>query len=232
MHERASLCNAFSEYQGDETLPLDPPSTGKAAPSSTLWTDQRGFTRLETAAIFLAFAALAAGFIYFVVSTSILAAKGSREAVLSGLQLEGETLTLSGVVAGLTNPDKTALDLVRFRVTNASTLFERVDLSSNRTIFTYIDTEQVVRLNQPYWSATWITGSAKVLNPGETVEIKVDLRGIDLSVATSREFTLQLIPDQGNTLSMTFTTPPKFKKFTVQLQPKQKSANKAVRGIE
>ena len=207
-------------------MPLDQSSPGESGPTQALWKDQRGFSRLETAIIFLAFALLGAGFIYFVLNTSVLAAGQSRVAVLHGLEVSGDSLRLIGSTAGLTNPDKTSLDVIRFRVTNGSTLLESIDLSSNRTVFTYIDAEQVVRVDQPYWSAIWITGWPNVLNPGETVDIKVNLRGLNIMVGTSKEFTLQLSPDRGATLALTMTTPSKFKKFTVELKPEQKTVDR------
>ena len=170
----------------------------------------------------MAFLLLGGGFLFFVLNTSVLTSEQSRAAVLGGLELTGQALTVQGTVEGLTNSDKTALDLLKFQVSNASTRFERVDLSSNRTIFRYIDSEKLESVKQPYWSATWVTGHPQVLDPGETVVFKLNLRDINLAVGPSQEFTLQLSPDEGPTLTMRLKTPSRYRNFTLELQPEVK----------
>ena len=52
-----------------------------------------------------------------------------------------------------------------------------------------------------------------MLDPGESVEFNVDLRGLDPLLSASKEFTLQLTPGQGNTLIIKSTTPSKLAEF-------------------
>ena len=77
-------------------------------------------------------------------------------------------------------------------------------------------------VKQPYWSATWVTGHPQVLDPGETVVFKLNLRDINLAVGPSQEFTLQLSPDEGPTLTMRLQTPSRYRNFTLELQPEVK----------
>ena len=211
-------------------VPISKSSFGLDGLVRRLSLDQRGFTRVESFVIFMAFLLLGGGFLFLVLNTSILASEQSRTAVLGGLELTGQALTVQGTVEGLTNSDKTALDLLKFQVSNASTRFERVDLSSNRTIFRYIDSEKfryidsekLESVKQPYWSATWVIGHPQVLDPGETVVFKLNLRDINLAVGPSQEFILQLSPDEGPTLTMRLKTPSRYRNFTLELQPEVK----------
>ena len=205
-----------------EMVPVSKSSFGFDGLVRRLSLDQRGFSRVESLIIFMAFLLLGGGFLFFVLNTSVLTSEQSRAAVLGGLELTGQALTVQGTVEGLTNSDKTALDLLKFQVSNASTRFERVDLSSNRTIFRYIDSEKLESVKQPYWSATWVTGHPQVLDPGETVVFKLNLRDINLAVGPSQEFTLQLSPDEGPTLTMRLKTPSRYRNFTLELQPEVK----------
>ena len=49
--------------------------------------DQRGFSRVESLIIFMAFLLLGGGFLFFVLNTSVLTSEQSRVAVLGGLEL-------------------------------------------------------------------------------------------------------------------------------------------------
>ena len=60
------------------------------------------------------------------------------------------------------------------------------------------------------WTATWLTGSGSLLNPGETVEITVPLNGLTTLLGINTEFTIQLKPTVGATLVVNRTTPAEF----------------------
>ena len=170
-----------------------------------------GFSGLEIAAIIGCFAALVAGFIYFVLSTGILTAEKTREALLQGVeQTTGPVLALHGTVTGQASPDQTALFRLRFQMTNLTPEIGGVDLSGRAVTLTYTDKDQH-RIMSPYdWVATWKVGEGSVLNWGERVELIVDLRSLDPNLGPSKRFTIQVIPTEGEPLSISKNTPPRF----------------------
>lgn len=172
--------------------------------------DQRGITGLETAIVLIAFVVVASVFAFAVLSTGLLSSEKSKETIIGGLEETSATLVLRGSVIGIKHATQTNLINVRFQVTNASQSGEPVNLSDtgvNAAIITYIDTDQTVNVAAADWSATWLTGSGNLVNPGETVEIDVDVSALSTLLATNKRFTIQVKPTVGATLLIGRTTP-------------------------
>ena len=185
--------------------------TGKAR--SWRSNDQRGITGLETAIVLIAFVVVASVFAFAVLSTGLLSSEKSKETIIGDLEETSATLVLRGSVIALTTTTSNEIDHIRFQVTNASQSGEAVNLSKtgvNAAIVTYIDSVQSKNLASTEWDATWLTGSGNLVNPGETVEIEVDLIGLTTALGLNTEFTIQLKPTVGASLLVGRTTDAEF----------------------
>ena len=164
--------------------------------------DQRGITGLETAIVLIAFVVVASVFAFAVLSTGLLSSEKSKETIIGGLEETSATLVLRGsVIATWNTTTNTQIAKITFQVTNASQSGEPVNLNdtgTNAAIVTYIDSGQTSNLTT--WTPTWLTGSGKLVNPGETVEIAVRLFGLTTALTTSTKFTIQVKPTVGASL--------------------------------
>ena len=173
----------------------------------------RGFSAVETTVILVAFVALASVFAFTVMSTGLLTSEQSAGAILSGLETTTGTLIVRGAVVGVSNEDHTALEAVRFQVVNPTRSSDGIDLSSSSTVVTYIDDAQVVNLSPDQWTATWLSGFGSLVNPGERVEISLDLTGLDPPLGLSKEFFIEVSPNTSISLIFRRVTPPELADF-------------------
>ena len=172
-----------------------------------VWGDRRGFSTIETMVIFLSFVALAAVFAFSVMNTGILTAGRSEETILSGLDRSVGLLIARGAVIGVANAENSTVDSIRFQATNANRGTDGVNLSPTVTVVTYMGADQVVRLEPDEWSVTWLTGFGSLVNPGERVEVSLDLTRLDPRLGSSKEFLVEVSSDQGAPLRVRRTTP-------------------------
>lgn len=182
--------------------------------------NQMGFSRIELTILIFAFVLLASGFLFYVINTTNLTSRQSENAVLSGLDLTNHPLMVQGNVEALTNLNKTSIELLRFRITNTSTVLRKVDLSSNQIIFLFLSGEEEMYLDGSNWSTSWITGHPKVLDPGETVLFELDMAGTNFPISESNEFSLQFkYDDISPVLLMSFKAPSRFNRSRMNLKP-------------
>ena len=146
---------------------------------------QRGFSAVETAIIFIAFVTLAAVFGFSVLTTGVLTSEASKESILHGLEATSATLFQSGAIIGVSS-DTSTVDTIKFQIVNATKGTDGVNLSPDQSGLTYIDEHQVKRLASNDWTATWLTGFGSLVNPGERVEIAVDLTSLSPRLRSSR----------------------------------------------
>ena len=175
--------------------------------------DQRGITGLETAIVLIAFVVVASVFAFAVLSTGLLSSEKSKETIIGGLEETSATLVLRGSVIAKSSTTSNFIENIIFQVTNASQSGEAVNLTdtgTNAAIVTYIDTDQTVNVAAANWSATWLTGSGNLVNPGETVEIDVDIKTLTTTLKVSKKFTIQVKPTVGATLIISRTTAAEF----------------------
>ncbi len=189
----------------------------------TFFQNQRGITGLETAIVLLAFVVIAAAFAFAVLNTGLLSSEKSKEAALGGLQETSSTLSLRGDVIAHANSDKTAIDLVKFILTPASTASESVDLSTTGSVITYLDDNQGIICQNPQsfdgdpdtaecsWSSDWLIGSGEIVDPGEKVEITVTLTNLIPLLTAKNEFTIQVKPNKGAVVIVSRTLPAELK---------------------
>jgi len=174
--------------------------------------DQRGITGLETAIVLIAFVVVASVFAFAVLSTGLISSEKSKEAVLGALAETSATLMIRGGVSAIANSDLTGLTTVKFTLGNASQSYESVEVSDSAMIITYFDEDNFFNVASSDWTPTWLIGSGAVLDPGEQVELVVDLSGLTPFLGPSKEFTIQVKPSKGAVLTINRTTP-------VELQP-------------
>ena len=148
-----------------------------------LYREQRGITGLETAIVLIAFVVVASVFAFAVLSTGLLSSEKSKETVLGGLEETSSTLSVRGDVIGDANSGKTALDTVKVTLPSAAQAADAVDLSSTGVVITYLDQDQALNCTNAsgsgnsycFWTTSWIIGSGDLVDPGEQVDVTVDL---------------------------------------------------------
>ena len=189
------------------------------ASPGNLGTDQRGITGLETAIVLIAFVVVASVFAFAVLSTGLLSSEKSKETVLGGLEETSSTLSIRGDVIGDADSTKAWIDTVKFTLTSAAQAADAVDLSSTGVVITYLDQDQALNCTNGsgsgasycFWTTSWIIGSGDLVDPGEQVDVTVDLSNMTPVLGLKKEFTIQVKPNKGAVVIVNRTTPPEFK---------------------
>ena len=90
-------------------------------------------------------------------------------------------------------------------------------------VVTYLDAEQAINCMNPQsfdsdvdtsdcsWSTSWIIGSGDVVDPGEQVDMTVNLTNLTPLLHKNREFTIQVKPNKGAVVIVNRSTPPELK---------------------
>ncbi|MBI4287303.1 MAG: hypothetical protein HY671_02605 [Chloroflexi bacterium] len=186
--------------------------------------DQRGITGLETAIILIAFVVVAAVFAYTALSAGIFSAQKGSETIYSGLKQAAGAMQIKGGVIGSDTGADNDIDTIKV-VVSVGVGGEAIDMTppagestgiatgtSHKTIINYIDKSQ--RKNNLYWTKSLLGfgDSDNLLEPGEEMELSVDLEAISGATGSDplvkdTEFTLEIVPMQGGALVITRTTP-------------------------
>lgn len=171
--------------------------------------DQRGVTGLETAIVLIAFVVVSSVFAYSVLNTGLSSADMGKESIQSGLVQTRSTLESRGGVIAQGDPDNGAVSAVKFVLANAAG-GAPVNLSSDKTIISYRDKDQQVTLTPDQWTATWLVGDGDVINPGEMVEIAVQLDALNLTnpLGPDKDFTIEVRPPSGAVIKVNRIIPP------------------------
>jgi len=183
--------------------------------------DQRGITGLETAIVLIAFVVVASVFAFAVLSTGLLSSEKSKETVLGGLEETSSTITIRGDIRAAADSNKEWIDDITFTLSSAAQAAEAVDLSSTGAVVTYLDSEQAINCTHTsgqgssycVWTTDWVIGSGDLLDPGEQMDMKVDLSNMTPVLRKSVEFTIQIKPNKGAVVIVNRTTPPELKKI-------------------
>ena len=182
----------------------------RASPLDSSAGSQRGITGLETAIVLIAFVVVASVLAFAILSTGLISSERSKKTLTGALAETSATLVLRGTVHALARPVPPPWHItdVKFQLTNASRSGEAVNLSItglNAAIVTYIDSEQSTNLTT--WTTDWLSGSGPLLQPGETVEINVDVSGLSPRLMLYKNFIIEVKPTVGATLVVNRTTP-------------------------
>ena len=189
---------------------------------------QGGITGLETAIILIAFVVVASVFAYTVLSAGIFSAEKGKEAIHSGLQTARGSMNLVGSVVAKDSDADGDVDSLVFVVSNASD-GEDIDLSttadadadgilsdeatkSHVMIVSYLDKNQ--RVDDVAWTRTQVGkgDDDSLLEPGEKMQLTVQLTALSPVLAAYNTFTIELKPDQGSALVVERTVPAKVDK--------------------
>ncbi len=184
---------------------------------------QKGITGLETAIILIAFVVVASVFAYTVLSAGIFSSEKGKEAVNAGLQQARGTMELQGGVIAKDTGSDDDVDQVIFTVSNALD-GEPIDLAtttdtdsdgdlsdeaakSHVTVISLITADQ--RIDDAAWTATVIGkgDSDELLEPGEKMQITVDVTKLTTDLAAYDAFTIEVKPDKGSTITIERTLP-------------------------
>ncbi len=188
--------------------------------AKSLIRDQRGITGLETAIVLIAFVVVASVFAFAVLSTGLLSSEKSKETVLGGLEETSSTLSIRGDVIGTADSGLLWLDTVKFTLTSAAQAADAVDLSSTGVVITYLDQDQALNCTQGdgsgsgsycFWTTSWIIGAPDLVDPGEQVDVTVDISNMTPVLRAKKEFTIQVKPNKGAVVIVNRTAPDEFK---------------------
>ena len=176
--------------------------------------DQRGITGLETAIVLIAFVVVASVFAFAVLTTGLISSEKAKETALGGLEETGGTIALRGSVVAIATTSLASIDTIKFQLSNATQAGSAVEMSSQGAVVSYHDPYQQVNLDYttsvtttPGWGTTWLIGSGDLLQPGERVEIIVNLTGLTTSLGANTEFTVEVAPSVGAVLAVKKKTP-------------------------
>ena len=183
--------------------------------------DQRGITGLETAIVLIAFVVVASVFAFAVLSTGLLSSEKSKETVIGALEETGSTVTLRGsLVAHATTSPSAFVNYLTLQVSNASQTGRAVDLSSDALIISYTDDNTRISsfafsatpptTSTAGWGSEWLSGTGPLLQPGERVQITVNLTELSPRLGPGQRFTIEVKPSAGAVLSISKTTPAEF----------------------
>jgi len=166
---------------------------------------QRGMTGLETAIVLIAFVTVASVLAYSVLSAGIFSAERGKATVYSGLASAEATLEIVGSVLGL-SPNQSSLETVQFSVGLA---VQDSQCDSQSIVINYFDEEE--HSEDVTFTAVKSDGSAE---RGSVTIIEADEQfvfTVTIPVVATREayeeFTLQVIPPTGATVTIQRTLP-------------------------
>ena len=169
---------------------------------------ERGITGLETAIVLIAFVTVSAVFAFVVLSTGLFSAERGREAVFAGIAKTRGSLALSGGL--LATSDQTQITDITFGVVLAAG-GDSVNLdpaaTNGRTVVSYLD-DAVSDSNMTYTVTPVVGNGDNVLEPGELIEMSVDLtQNVAIALDANDTFTLEIKPPAGSFLVVRRTTP-------------------------
>ena len=181
--------------------------------------EERGITGLETAIVLIAFVVVAAVFAFVVLSTGLFSSERGKETVYAGLAKTRGSMELTGGVIATSNT--TQLTAFTFDLTLAAG-GDSVNLNPADTTTTApssaTSTAPYTNNNLTY-TTTVITGdSDKLLEPGELLEINIDLtQDAGIVIGTNKTFTLEVKPPQGSYMVIQRTTPASINQSVINL---------------
>lgn len=163
---------------------------------------QKGMTGLETAIILIAFVTVASVLAYSVLSAGIFSAERGKATVYQGLESAQATMEVVGSVLGL-SPNQSKLEYIQFNV-GLTLNSEKVDM--NAVVINYFDQDYETQLSSSDWVVALSAGSTErgtaiMLEHDEVHEILITMP-VAANVAAYDEFTIQVIPPTGATLTI------------------------------
>jgi len=162
-------------------------------------------TGLETAIVLIAFVTVASVLAYSVLSAGIFSAERGKATVYSGLESAQSTLEIVGSVLGL-SPNQSKLETVQF---TASLAVQDTSVDSSTIVINYFDEEahsENVTFTADISGGSTERGSANMIEVDEQFVFTVTIPA-EATREAYEEFTLQVIPPTGATLTINRTMP-------------------------
>ena len=187
-------------------------------PLRTLYESQLGITGLQTAIVLISFVIVSSVFAFAILSTGLFSAAKAKEATIRGIESTASTLVHKGSIRAFESAGTAdTVARVTFRLTTVASATE-VSLLPSTTLVVYIDAQNfkhalyeasggVATPDEVGWSATWLFGEADTVEPGEIVEITVNVDGLANPLRKGTPFKIELIPGQGAAIVLERTTP-------------------------
>lgn len=173
---------------------------------------QRGITAIELAVIVVVLVGIGSLFaVPDLVSNIGGAGDSAAAAPQETIEESFAALVLLGGVVGTATPEGDSLETVVFRVGTGGRSIRVVDISVSGATISYLDEYRAFNVPTGQWSSVWRRGNGPLLDQGEVVEIKVNLRNLYPPLGQNTEFSIRLAPVQGEVLMIRRTTPSKLK---------------------
>ena len=161
---------------------------------------EHGVSELEVAVVLIGLVVAASVLAFAFLTTLVIGSTNVREE--SRVRIEQSDVgLLVGNVLAIRHPTDAHLTSIRFEVTTASKGASGVDFSDARLALRYIDDNQAVVIPRSSYGTKWLFGDGEVLDPGERLELEVELSGLlstDLGAGT--KFSIEIILPTSNTV--------------------------------
>ncbi len=170
-----------------------------------LYEDESGITGLETAIILIAFVTVASVLAYSVLSAGIFSAERGKETVYKGLKSAQSTLEIKGSVLGL-SANATKLTSIQYNIALAIAN-EIVDV--NTIVFDYFDQRvhsEGLTANVTLSPGSTERGTVTMIEADEVHIISITIPAT-ANVTAYKQFTLQMVPPTGATVTIKRTLP-------------------------
>jgi len=204
--------------------------------ASRFHNEKSGITGLETAIVLIAFVVVAAVFAFTVLTTGLFTSEKAKETALAGVATTSSSLTVKGNIIAQTDgaAGSVAVEVIRLKLATATGV-ERVEFIPDNMIITYLDDVNVAQLvypgetpgrmngnvDGPILPANLIAclaladpswcykrdGDDELLDPGEIHELYLIVAGLDTKLAENRQFTVEIIPQDGAVVRIERRTP-------------------------
>jgi flagellin FlaB len=173
--------------------------------------EEDGITGLETAIVLIAFVVVSSVFAYTILNTGMFSADRSKESITAGMNQTRSNMELKGAVVanGDTSAPPSSVASLNFYVGTAAGA-EPIDFDPTTLVVTYTDSAQSKLLDSSTLTVA-AAGTAdngdKMLDPGETRQVTVDLSSLTTTLGANSTFSLEVRPRIGAVMNITRTTP-------------------------
>lgn len=175
--------------------------------------DENGITALETAIILIAFIVVASVFAFSILSAGTYSTERGKEAVFAGLEEVQASMEVKGAViaTAATTGTTGTIDELIFTVGNVVG-GEPIDLNDTNRVLVISYRDQTQQVNALDWTMDWVVrnDADDLLDTGELAEITVPLATLTNDLGINTEFTLEMKPPMGSTITLQRTTPAYF----------------------
>ena len=180
---------------------------------------QLGITGLSTAIVLISFVIVASVFAFAILTTGLFSASKARETATNAMRAAASTLQHKGsIFATESNGTADTVAEFRFKLANLAGSAE-VSLLPATTLVVYIDSLNAkhafyvpaggtpATADSVGWRSEWLLGDSDTVDPGEMVEIFVNIDGLANPLRAGTQFKLELIPARGPAVTLERTIP-------------------------